>query len=201
MNPNPSPAPQRRLWLWLLALALTPCLLLGIAAASFLTLDRDAAALRRRVMATSNSEWNTTVQLSLGRFSLAAIRTGLAYIPKVDDQAKQALRAIHGASVGVYTLKGAAGTVSRRQLFAEADEAMNRRGYARMVGVCDRGDTVMIYTPTDPSGATTVDLCLAVLNGRELVIVSTSVDATVIAELGRQHSVKELKDNLHLAGL
>jgi hypothetical protein len=202
MNPSSPPAAKRyRVWPWILALGLAPFLILGIAAASFLTLDGDAATLRRRVMTATHSDWRTTVQVSIGRFSLAAVRSGLALVPNVDDRAKLALQAVHSASVGVYELHGREGVLSRRRMFAEADQAMGRRGFTRMIGVGDGKDTVLIYAPADLTDETMVNLCLAVVSGRELVVVSAEVDASILAELAAQHSLGEVKHRLHLAGL
>jgi len=192
---------RRRLWPWILGFCLAPFFLLGIAVVSFITLDHDAAVLRREVMAATHSSWNTKIQLSIGRVSLTVIRTILAFVPKVDDRAKLALRAIHGASVGVYDLKGVAGTLEITRLLQEADGAMARRGYARMVAVRDHGDTVLIYAPTEFTGEADVDLCVAVVNGPELVVVATSVDAGLLADLARQQAGPELKRSLHLAGI
>ena len=152
-------------------------------------------------MAATHSSWNTKIQLSIGRVSLTAIRTILAFVPKVDDRAKLALRAIHGASVGIYDLQGTAGIIETIQLLREADRAMARRGYARLVAVHNHGDTVLVYAPTEISNEASVDLCVAVVNGPELVVVSTSVDAALLADLARQQAGPELNHRLHLAGI
>ena len=201
MNPpRPSTVKRRRLWPWILGLCLAPLLVLGVMVASFVTLDRDAAVLRREVMSATHSSWNTKIQLSIGHVSLTAIRTIVAFVPKMDDRAKLALRAIHGASVGIYDLKGSAGTMEISRLLREADVAMARRGYARMVAVRDHGETVLLYAPAEISSEADVDLCIAVVNGPQLVVVSTNVDAMLLADLARQQAGPEIKRSLHLAG-
>jgi hypothetical protein len=202
MNPATQPAvKRRRIWPWILVLGLTPFFILGLVAASFLTLDRDASVLRRRVMAATHSDWRPMVQLSIGRFSLAALRAGVVFVPKVDERARLGLRAVNSASVGVYQLKGREGILSRAELFSEADQAMAQRGFMRLVGVCDHKDTVLIYAPLDLTDEKSVNLCLAVVSGRELVVVSTEVNASILAELVSRCSPGEMKNNLHLAGL
>ena len=81
MNANPqSNRPRRRWWPWVLGICLTPFVLLGGIALSVLTLDRDAAALRKHVMAGTKADWQTKIQLSVGRLSLGLVRTGLTFV-------------------------------------------------------------------------------------------------------------------------
>jgi hypothetical protein len=206
MNPAPStPAPRRRIWRWVflgLGLCLAPFVILAVVAVSFLTLDRDAAVLRKQVMAATDNGWSTKVQLSVGRITLAAVRTGLAFVHNKDiEDAQLALSAISHASVGVYERNSDRADWSRQQLFAGADKAMQRRHWTRLVGVADKKDTVLIYMPTDFDPDDPVEICLAVVNDRELVVVSTGVDASILAELAAKHSAGDLKERLHLAKL
>ncbi len=205
MNPTSPTTPRRSVWRWVflgLGLCLTPLLILAIVVASFFRLERNAAVLRQQVMAATDTDWHTKVQLSVGKMTIGAIRTGLAFVhnKKMAD-AKVALAAVRHASVGVY--ERAAGTArwSREQLFTDADRAMQKRGWTRLVGVADEKDTVLIYIAPDISPDKPVDLCLAVVSGRELVVVSTSVDASKLVELAESHSSEDLKARLHLARL
>ena len=84
MDPVPqSPAPRRHVWRWVLlgaGICLTPFLLLGIAATSYLTLDRDVRLLRQHVMAATDANWSTKVQVSLGGGTLGVIHQGLRFV-------------------------------------------------------------------------------------------------------------------------
>ncbi|MSU45984.1 MAG: hypothetical protein EXS42_02365 [Lacunisphaera sp.] len=204
MNPEPqSPAPRRYVWRWVLlaaGLCLTPFVLLAIAAVSFLTMDRDAAMLRKHVMAATDAGWHTKVQLSVGSIVLGALRTGLHFVHHKDiEEARQALGAVRHASVGVYERTSGPAGWSRTDLFTDTDQAMNRRGWTRLVGVADHKDTVLIYVPQDLDTDGPVEICLAVVNGKELVVVSASVDASVLAELVKKHTGEDLKSHLYLA--
>ena len=207
MNPQtPAPSastPRRHVWRWVflgLGICLTPFVILAIGAASFLTLDRDAAVLRQHVMAATDNGWSTKVQLSLGRIALGAVRTGLAFVHNKDiDDARLALAAGRHASVGVYERTPGRADWSRQQLFADADKAMQKRNWTRLVGVADKKDTVLIYVPQDIDPDDPVEICLAVVNDKELVVVSTCVDASILAELAAKHSGDDLKSHLRLA--
>ena len=164
-------------------------------AISFLTLDRDAAVLRKAIMADANDDWQTKIQVSVGRLTLAAVRTGLVFVHMKDvAEAQVALGAVRGASVGVYQRKPSKGeTVSREAVFADTDAAMTRRGWSRLVGVVDKKDAVLVYTPAKYDVDGSIDVCLAVLNNRELVVVSATVDADGLADLVERHAGDKLK--------
>ncbi len=204
MNPTPqTPAARRRVWRWVwigASLCLAPFVALAIVAYSCLTLERDAAVLRRHVMDATGAQWSTKVQLSVGSVTLGAVRQVLRFVHAdgVAD-ARQVLDAVRHASVGVYERASTGGTVSREQLFTDTDRAMQQRGWTRMVGVADNKDTVLIYVPRKIGNAGPVDICLAVVSGKELVVASTSVDADKLAELVAKHAGDGVKGHLRFA--
>jgi hypothetical protein len=201
MNPSTQPvAPRRRIWPWVLGICLAPFVVVGIAAVSYLTLDRDARVLRREVMAASDARWHTKVQVSVGGLTLGAVRSALFFVhhEQVAD-ARLALRSVKGASVGVYELASPKAAWSRDRLFATTDAAMSRRGWTRLVGVAEDKQTVLVYTSDDSGRGDLIGICVAVVDGRQLVIASTTVDASELAELVEKHCGDDLKRSFHLA--
>ncbi len=195
-----APARRHRLWPWVLGICLTPVVVLALAAASFVTLEHDAAVLRRHVMAATAVGWDTKIQMSLGRLTLGAVRAGLGFVHNDDvADARCALAAIGHASVGVYERTPGRNDWSRERLLHDTDEAMQKRGWMRLVGVVDHQDTVLIYVRPDIVADEPVEICLAVVHGRELVVASTSVDAPALAELVEKHSPGDLQHRLRLA--
>ena len=79
MNPPVPPAApvaksQRRLARWVLAgllLLIAPIVVVGVGVASMFRLSGDAAALRQEVMAATDAQWSTQVQVSAGWCTLA----------------------------------------------------------------------------------------------------------------------------------
>lgn len=201
MNP-PTPPPvasRRRLWPWVLGLCLAPFVILGLAAASYLTLDRDAAALRKHVMAASQADWDTKVQFSVGRATLGAVRTGLWFVEAEHiDDARLALGAVRHASVGVYELASDRVKVSREELVTTTDRTMKQRGWSRLVGVVEDRETVLIYVSDEADEDAPLDVCLAVLDGRDLVVVSTSVSGDALDQLIRKTAGPEIRKKLKL---
>lgn len=191
------PAPRRRRWPWVLAIGLSPFLILALAAASYLTLDRDAAALRRHVVAATQAKWDTKVQLSVGRFTIGATCLALRLASNSEAAtAAQALAAVKHASVGVYELTSGPLALSREQFFGETDRAMRARGWSRLVGVADQHDNVLIYVEDEADADEPLGLCLAVVSQRELVVVSTSIEAAELSGLLQEHLPTELRAKL-----
>jgi len=209
MNTSPQTRPaappatprRRRIWPWVLAICLFPWVVIGAAAVSCLTLNRQAATLRRQVMAASHADWSTKFQLSVGRVTLGAVRTGLIFVrDKNIEDARLALAAVERASVGVYERRTERSEWSRAQLFADTDRAMRQRGWTRLVGVAENdGETVLVYAPEDCAPGDTIDVCVAVVDGKQLVVVSTTIEADALAKLVEKHAGEELKRKLRLA--
>ncbi len=197
-------APRRRYGRWIVAglvLLVAPVFALGIAAWSMLTLNRDAALLRREVMKATDSGWNTKVQMDVGAVTLGTVRTALAFVHHANiDDARLALSAVRSASVGVYERKRADGEVSFAKLSSHTDELMRRRGWTRLVGVASGRENVLVYT-SDQGSDDRLDLCLAVLDGKELVIVSTRVDPEALMQLVEKHAPGDFKSKLKLSKL
>ena len=112
-----------------------------------------------------------------------------------------ALKAVKGASVGIYERKSSQGEASwsREQLFTDTDKVMTRRDWSRLVGVVDKNEAVVVYGPASFNADGPIDICLAVVNRRELVVVSATVDAAGLAELVEKHAGEELRRSLKLA--
>ncbi|MBI3884796.1 MAG: hypothetical protein HY302_03580 [Opitutae bacterium] len=178
---------RRRLWPWVVGALCTPFVLLGAAAFSFLTLNSDASTLRRNVMAATNADWDTRIQFSVGSLSFGALRTCLALVPGCDDDARLALGVVRHVSVGVYELADRSSNWSREQLFTETDKAMHRRGWSRLVGVSHHGETVLVYATEAANLEGSFEVCLAVVDGRQLVVAAASMDGATLAKLVKAH--------------
>lgn len=182
-------APRRRRWPWIVALLLAPFVILAVGLASYVTLDRDASILRRQVMAATNSEWTTKVQVSVGRGTITTVRAGLSLVDQPEiEEARGALRAVKCASVGVYARSSDEVTWSSSALLADTDSVMSRRGWTRLVGVAGHKETVMVYVPAKVKEDGPIDVAIAVVDGRELVVVSATIDADALGEFVERHA-------------
>jgi purine nucleoside phosphorylase len=115
----------------------------------------------------------------------------------VDDpdlaEARLALTAIRRASVGVYERRGVAEDWSRAQLMTDADLAMSRRGWTRIVGVADGHEAILVYVPAAPEPDR---ICLSVVTDRELVVVSATLNPDALVELIKRHGEKDFRKAL-----
>lgn len=208
MNPAPqtSPAPRRRrVWLWVLlgaSFCLSPFLLLGIAAISYLSLDRDVRVLREHVMDATDARWKTKAQVSIGGLTLGAVGQGLRFVDNREvADARLALRAVKHASVGVYERTSGSSEVSSEDFLEKTDRAMQKRGWTRLVGVVERSQAVLVYVANDADEGEPIDLCVAVVDGRQLVVASTTVDPDAIGDLVARHAGNDLRRHLRSAQL
>ena len=113
--------------------------------------------------------------------------------------ARLALSAVKHASVGVYERASDRADWSSERLFVDTDRAMQRRGWTRLVGVADHKENVLVYTRDNAGEDDPLDLCIAVVNGRELVVVSTSVDPDALGDLVERHAGEGWKRQLRFA--
>lgn len=193
MNPEVSsqPKPRFRIGRWLalgLLLMLTPLVVLGVGVLSMLSLDGDAKVLRREVMAATDADWNTKVQVSAGWLTLGTVRTALRFIEHEHmDEARDAMAAVRKVSVGVYERSGRGEKWSREQLLAKTDERMRKRGWSRLVGVTEHGQAVLVYTSDRMDGGDRLDLCIAVVDGGQMVIVSAKIETDGLVRLVERH--------------
>lgn len=198
-----APAPRRRYWRWILAglvLLLAPVVIVAGGVISMLTLDRDAAALKREVAHATGSDWHTKVQFSAGWITLGALRTGLLFVHHENiDDARLALAAVRNASVGVYERRNDDGKVPPSELLAQADEVMTKRGWTRLIAVVDGREQVIIYQSNAGTASDKVDICLAILDRKELVVVSTRVEAAAVAQLVKKHAGGKFRSKLKVA--
>jgi hypothetical protein len=198
--------PRRRYGRWVvlaLVVMVTPIVILAVGVASMFRLSRDAAILRREVMAATDADWSTKVQMSVGCITLGAVRTGLQFVQAEHmDEARLALAAVRRASVGVYEANVRDTNLGSAELLGKADKLMSRRGWTRLVGVAEDDKTVMVYSSEDSGADGWFDFCVAVVDHDQMVVVSTTVDADSLLKLVEKHLPNgELRGRLKLARL
>ncbi len=187
---------RRRIWPWVLGLCLTPFVVLAVAVGRYVTLDRDASVLRQHIMAASGATWDTKIQISVGRGTLGTVRAGLHLVDHAHlADARLALGAVRHASIGVYELAPEKVRVSHRQLLTETDQGMRRRGWSRLASVAEQKESVIMYVADASTIDGSIELCLAVLTERELVVVSAQVNPEELGKLLERHAGKELRKN------
>lgn len=187
MNSIAPRPPRRSRWRIIAEVSVAAALVWSIAvamvASEVLALDGDAAELRREVLSALDLPVERQVQVAVGPATLSATRTLLHFIPEAPAEAREALNGVVRGSVAVYGLRSHVRAADSRAVFEAAEHALQPRGWTRVVGVHQDDKVVVIYTPTDPSDDERPEICLAVLDGRQLVIVQGQVDAKALVRL------------------
>lgn len=191
MNPTPSVTPRSRwslVWKILLAGSAVWAIAVAMLAVEVLSLSRPAGNLRDEMLAAVGQRAHRQIQLTVGPGLLAGANTALAFVPDAPAEARDAIGAVHHASVGVYDLTSDVTPADRRAMFEAAERAMSGRGWTRIVGVNQNHETVAIYAPTEADSASSQRVCVAVCQNRQLVVVEGVVDGDALLKLaGRFH--------------
>jgi hypothetical protein len=167
---------------------LAPFLILGLMAANYVSLEREASALRRSVMDATGSHWKTKVQISVGGLTLEGLRAGLSFVQHAEaEKARLALGALTRTSIGVYQRNPVESRVGFEKLLVETDREMQQRGWSRAIGVSSSDEDVIAYVPAKMDAGGSIEFCFAVLKKRELVVVSGCLDADGLADVLAQH--------------
>lgn len=191
---NAPSAPRRwyhRAWIYLLGAMATSALLVAVGVYNLLTLTHEASVLKRTLLASDGFKGSLRVQGTVGPILLGSARMVSRFIPDVPLEVREGLGAVRNASVGVYELDDLPTAEERNEVFAEADAAMERSGWTRIVSVSERHQRVVVYTPTnnDDDGRQ-LRVCLAVCDHKQLVVVSARADAEKLSEFAQRRMPK-----------
>lgn len=149
------------LGLAVLSLVLTGCFKMG----------SDAEALRNSVVQSAGAQCEKEFELGVGALTLGIARVGLGFI-ELEPEARAAVDAVRGADVGVYRLRNRPVDLDSSSMLLAADETMTARGWDRVVGVVSGREVVALYVPARLRSERDVQVCLFVLDNRELVVAS-----------------------------
>ena len=186
MTPAKRTSPWRLLVWWTLGLMSVSVVGLALIAVDLLTLNRDTAVLRSAMFAATGAHTKTTVQLDLGPVSFLLVRGVVALIPQAPPETRLALESVKRACVGVYQMPQRTNVRDGAGLMTRADEEMARRGWSRAIGVNQKDQTVLLYTPTTAADGDRLRVCVAVCDGNQIVVMSTEVEAERLQRLVAQ---------------
>ncbi|MGH7967363.1 MAG: hypothetical protein ACREIC_01410, partial [Limisphaerales bacterium] len=78
-------------------------------------------------------------------------------------------------------------SVARGVILDRADKAMTRRGWVRVVGVIQENQLVAVYLPRNGISSSRMKACVAVLDGRDLVVVSARGNLEPLMDIVEKH--------------
>jgi hypothetical protein len=156
-----------------------------IGVASCFYLGASAQALRGAVMESVPGRWHKHFAINVGGVTLALARFGASFTHLPPD-AKAALQFLDHGEVGIYEMEEKMSSPDYALILKTADKSMQRRGWERIVGVVEPGQFVAVYAPINHWGKDT-SCCVAVLDDRNLVIVSARGDTDQMLEFAQRH--------------
>lgn len=149
-------------------------------------LSSDASVLRETVMTTVPGEWDKKVALRVGWLTTGLVRCGSRFF-HMPPEPRAAIEAVHGVEVGVYKLREEPRHFERGVILERADKAMTRRGWIRVVGVLQENQLVAVYLPRTGISSSRMRACVAVLDGRDLVVVAARGNLEPLMEIVEKH--------------
>jgi hypothetical protein len=168
---EPARTPRRFRKRYLLIPLLCIPLLCAVAVVRIFFIGSDTSALRECFMGANPGHWQKKIAVHAGFFTFGAVRLVCHFVP-LPPEPRAAVDTMRGADVGVYRLLGAETAVNRAAILANADRVMDSRGWVRVVGVVSKDALVAVYVPRDSVSLQSLGCCVAVLNHRDLVVVS-----------------------------
>jgi hypothetical protein len=109
---------------------------------------------------------------------LAKLGTRFVELP---PEAKTILGSVKNVECSVYELRGRQENLA--QLLKEADEAMEKHGCDRVVGVLDREQVVAVYVPRDVKSHRNMAMSVMVLTQRELICATARGDLEPVVQM------------------
>ena len=149
-------------------------------------LSSDTSVLRETVMTAVPGEWDKKVALRVGWLTTGLVRCGSRFF-HMPPEPRAAIEAVHGAEVGVYKLREEPRSVNRGVVLDRADKVMTRRGWVRVVGVVQENQLVAVYLPGKGLSTNRMKACVAVLDGRDLVVVSARGNLEPLLDIIEKH--------------
>jgi len=200
MSPPPAPPlrqplPRSSAGFFVLAGVLVVLGVCLISLVGMFRLSSEATVLRQTVMAGVPGVWDKKVALRVGWFTTGLVRAGSRFF-HLPAEPRAALEAVRGVEVGVYNLRAEPESMDRGVILERADKAMSSRGWTRVVGVIQEHDLVAVYIPCKGTSPRRMSCCVAVLNGRDLVVVSAHGNLEPLMAIAEKHLDQASRDHL-----
>ena len=154
--------------------------------ASVFRLRSDTRALRDVALESLGGTCEKKIALHVGGLTTALARAASSFFA-IPPEARAALEAVRRADVGVYKVQRHQSPAVRATILAAADQAMQTRGWTRVVGVLEKRDLVAVYLPSGSFSSQRMKCCVLVLDNPNLVIASAQGNAEPLLELVRAH--------------
>lgn len=148
----------------------------------------DATVLKNGLTGARPDDWDHEFALGVGPLTLSLARAVTAFF-ELDPEPRALLHAVRAAEVGVYRHKREGRDLDLPAMCRAADETMIDRGWERLLTVVNQGELVAVYVPSHLDSPRDLRVCLAVLDGPQLVVVAARSDLEPLLKLASQRAM------------
>ena len=174
---------------WLVILLAVPVVCLSVAAYGIyrtFTISGEVRELRRGMAKSFPQGWSKEIEVKAPRPLLWAGRRVVSWV-NVEPDVRDAIQVVRGGQVGVYRLHEEPSRRQLGELLGRTDQAMDRRGWDRVVGVLNRHELVAVYMPAGADEDIELRGCVLVVSSRDLVLASVEGNLEPLARLVNRH--------------
>ena len=160
----------------------------------------DAQALARSLRQAAATPVTQDIGVSVGLFPLSLARCGLAFV-KLDPDARAALSAVHAVELGICEFQPGRTRLRYDGLLSAADKTMSERGWDRVVTVLSEHEFVAVFVRPKTGAVRDLELCLAVVDGTQMVVASARGNPEPLLEIALRHAHRQLSERPDAFGL
>lgn len=172
---------------WFLIIMAAALAVAAVEAASIFFLSKEARKLQLAIDTRLDGTAATKIQFSVGPGLLGIGRMAAHWVDDIPNEVHHALGAVKEASIGIYELDAIPSAATRNQLVQITDERLGLKGWKRIVAVSENRETVLVYAPTDIGESDDIQFCVAVCDGKDLVVVSATASREGLMKLTDLH--------------
>lgn len=189
--PMPLPAmPAKRRFRWrrlFLGVFCAGFLLFLILALSFLP-GGEVRAIREIALKSAPGTWERQVEFGIGRIPVWLAKAGLSFA-NLEPGVRAGVSAFQFGDVAVFERAGGKkeGESTAAETLDKVRNEMERRGWETVVQVQETDEVVGVFMPRTAAGGSTVQACVFVLDGSDMVIVSARANLAPIMDFALAH--------------
>ena len=140
----------------------------------------ETRALRDAALEIGALEAEEKIEFGVGFFTVGLAKLGTRFVD-MPPEVKDILGSVDGAECSVYDVRG--GTKDMAKILREADKAMDKRGFDRVVGVVERRQLVAVYIPRNVKSHRNLSISVLVLDEKQLVCATARGDLEPVVQL------------------
>jgi hypothetical protein len=136
------------------------------------------------------------IELGVGFFTVGLAKLGTRFV-EMPPEARSILGSVKGVECSVYEISGR--TQDLAEVLTRADEAMDKQGCERVVGVVDEEQLVAVYVPRGVHSHRKMSMSVMVLTQRELICATARGDLESVVQMAFAKAQEHLPKKAEVA--